>query len=150
MIISFFLVGEGWLQVMGPLDPDLHIYMNGGNIACACIHLHYSELRMEYLCTYLSNTYIHAYIHTYIHTSPDRQLMITFITIWPSGVVEGGDRQPVPRAKLFCLRFCGRIEFVARFTLMWDKHFFWSWIGGKGGARGEGPEGRSYSIGRQT
>lgn len=40
------------------------------------------------------------------------------------GKVEGGkDRQPVPRAKLFCLRFCGRIGFVARFTLTLDKHF---------------------------
>lgn len=37
---------------------------------------------------------------------------------------KGKDRQPVPRAKLFCLRFCGRIGFVARFTLTLDKHLF--------------------------
>lgn len=51
-----------------------------------------------------------------------------------------GDRQPVPRAKLFCLRFCGRIEFVARFTLILDKHFFsvldWRREGGDGGRSG--------------
>lgn len=61
-----------------------------------------------------------------------------------------GDRQPVPRAKLFCLRFCGRIEFVARFTLILDKHFFsvldWRREGGGEVAR----KGRSYPIGRQT
>lgn len=50
-------------------------------------------------------------------------------------VGEGKDRQPVPRAKLFCLRFCGRIGFVARFTLTLDKHVFsvldWRTMGGE-------------------
>lgn len=64
---------------------------------------------------------------------------------------EGKDRQPVPRAKLFCLRFCGRIGFVARFTLTLDKHLFSVENWGEGGAKCEGaPEGRSYYIGRKT
>lgn len=56
--------------------------------------------------------------------------------------VWGEDRQPVPRAKLFCLRFCGRIGFVARFTLTLDKHLFsvldWGTMGGAEVRRGPG------------
>lgn len=54
----------------------------------------------------------------------------------------GRDRQPVPSAKLFCLRFCGRIGFVARFTLTLDKHFVFGLgldLGGRLGGR-EGGE----------
>lgn len=66
-----------------------------------------------------------------------------------------GDRQPVPRAKLFCLRFCGRIEFVARFTLILDKHFFsvLDWRregGGGGGAKWPGKGDHTPSAGRPT
>lgn len=56
--------------------------------------------------------------------------------------VWGEDRQPVPRAKLFCLRFCGRIGFVARFTLTLDKHLLsvldWGTMGGAEVRRGPG------------
>lgn len=133
-----------------------------------CIYVHMfiaRELRTEYLENLrIYRTYMHTYVHIYIHlihTSMYIHLIYTYLDVptdvnnyccifgWWWWLGGGGwrDRQPVPRAKLFCLRFCGRIEFVARFTLILDKHFFRSWMG-----RGRsGPEGRSCpSTGRPT
>lgn len=135
-------------------------------------------VQVQYICTIhtyihvqvlrtstLSFGSIYLLTYWYISTCPDWPLMVTNYyyydyyychnsCIWGGGGDygrggKGKDRQPVPRAKLFCLRFCGRIGFVARFTLTLDKHLF-SVFGLEDDGGESAPEGRSYPIGWKT
>lgn len=104
---------------------------------------------------------INLLIHIYLSglTVDSNKLLLLWLLLLPQFVYLGGgdygrggkgkDRQPVPRAKLFCLRFCGRIGFVARFTLTLDKHLF-SVFGLEDDGGESAPEGRSYPIGWKT